>query len=182
MEFSVIDNRLLCAKRATSPNQLIKGPFQITTKWQVISLKKPLKVLPHIHTFNLLLGDEYTPTENISLSEFYINSFGYKHYLTNQIIKPEVILVNQSGKEFQASMSVTGWRETPKGKYNFMGYATNPDQGKFFFPKGTEFVAIKLKANVAVTIQHLQWEAARYYQAPNHQWSDIPPSEIVTLQ
>ncbi len=162
-------------------NQLIKGPFQLTTDWQTISLDKPLIVLPHSHSLKLLLGEQYQPIETIKTDNFYTMSHGYKHVTTNEAIKPEVILIDRSGKEFQAVMEAVGWRTTTLGDYHFLGYSTNSRQGKFFFPRGTEFVAVKLKANVAVTVQHLNWDAARYYQAPNHQWSDIHPSEIVTL-
>ncbi|GEM_PF-1397549 len=159
----------------------IEGPFVLTQEWKTIALETPLKVLPHIHTLELSLGDEYEVVTDIEMDKFYNLTYGYKNSTTQQVIKPEIILVDAHGREFRATMETMGHHKIPAGTYNFLGYGTNSDEGKFFYPKGTEFVAIKARANIEITLHHFYWRATYYYRYPDKDWSNVSASDIVNL-
>ncbi|MBX2807714.1 MAG: hypothetical protein KTR20_03700 [Cellvibrionaceae bacterium] len=165
-----------------STNQFIKGPFNLTTEWQTFRLDKPLETLPHVQILYLFLDDDYQNINDIEPTEFYITNYGYKYHSTNLAIKPEIILIDSNGREFPSYAKMIGWYKTPEGDYNFLGFGTNPNNGKFNYPKGTEIVAIKARANSPVTAPHLGWYAPWYFQNPKKTWKDVHASEVVSLE
>jgi len=164
-------------------DQLIKGAFDITTEWQTIVLDKPLETLPHSQQFEVLLNvDQHMPSNDSGINEFDIISGSFKRIADDVILNPSVILVDDQGHEFRATVISVGFRKTKLGTYHFLGYGINPKKGKFYFPKEAKFVAVKVKANTAMKVEHFYWVASQYYQAPNDKWEDTPPSKILSLK
>ena len=163
-------------------NQLVKGPFSITTEWQIIELQQPLKTSPHVQSLDILLDmDKYENVEGLPLSQYRALDFGYKRIDDSQIVKPEVILIDQKKKEYRATFDVTGVRYTKLGNYLFLGYGTS-GKGKYYFSKETEFIAIKIRANTEMMAEHLNWMAAGFFKWPDRTWEDIHPSKIVDIE
>ncbi|MGH1487167.1 MAG: hypothetical protein ACRBCI_13215 [Cellvibrionaceae bacterium] len=163
-------------------NQLIEGPFSITPEWQTIKFSNPLKSSPYIQTLEVLLKiDDYENIEGLELSQYRISYYGYKRVADSMVVKPEVILVDQKNREYRATFNVTGASYTPLGNYYLLGYGV-PGQGEYYFPQETKFVAVKIRANVEVKVEHLQWIASGYFKAPERTWADIHPNDIVDIK
>ncbi|MGH1487385.1 MAG: hypothetical protein ACRBCI_14315 [Cellvibrionaceae bacterium] len=172
------------AQDAAPTDQLIEGPFNITTEWQTIPLEKPLKTLPHVQTLEVLLDvEQYEFIETTEVgSENSIMSGRFKRLQDNMITHPDIILVTDTGSEFQPVHRSIGLAYTKKGDLRSLGFGTNPDKGKFYYPHDVKFVALKVKSNVSMTINHFRWIARHYYQAPNDKWEDVDKSKIVNLK
>ncbi|MGH1487168.1 MAG: hypothetical protein ACRBCI_13220 [Cellvibrionaceae bacterium] len=163
-------------------NQLIEGPFNLSAEWQVIRLDKPLKTSPHIQTLDVLLDiDQYEFIEGIPLSEYRVSDFGYKRIVDSIIIKPEVILIDKKNREYRVTFDVTGTHFNKLGDYFLLGYGTS-SKDKYYFPKDAEFIAVKIRANVDVKIEHLNWVSAGYFKSPERTWADVHPSKIVSIK
>ncbi|MGH1487169.1 MAG: hypothetical protein ACRBCI_13225 [Cellvibrionaceae bacterium] len=164
-------------------NQLIKGQFTIDTEWKTIELDKPLTALPHIQRVEILLDEDgYVKVGNVSKDEFNIMNSGYKQVATDAIIRPELILIDDQGKEFRATMKSIGYREVDSEFYNFLSYGTNSNKNIFYFPKDAEFVAIKLRSNVVVQAEYLYWVAPYYSRNVAKTWEDVKASKILDLK
>jgi hypothetical protein len=164
-------------------NQLIKGPFTIGPEWQTITPDKPLATLPHIQTIDLLLNpEEYQGVDITKNDEFNILNASYKQGSTGVIIHPEIILIDDQEREFRGVMKSTGYREVDDQLYNFLAYGTNSTKNIFYFPTNTKFVAIKLRTNVTMKIEHLSWVAPYYYKNPAKKWEDVNPSKILDFK
>lgn len=164
-------------------NQLIKGSFTITTEWQTIKFKKPLKTLPHIQRLELLLSmDKYEPVDDIGQSEYDIIGDSYLSIANNIPIRLEVIFIDSKGYEYEATKKAVGFGKTKEGAYHFLAYGTNPNKDKFYFAENIEFTAVKIKANTKFNLEHLFWHTPYYYKAPHDTWDDINQSEIVILK
>ncbi|MGH1487384.1 MAG: hypothetical protein ACRBCI_14310 [Cellvibrionaceae bacterium] len=174
-----------CSAQDTAPtDQLIEGPFNITTEWQVIQLKKPLNVIPQVITLETLFDiGKYTFVDSKEQNtEFSLMSDRLKRLSDNKIITPEIILIDSQKREFRPVFISVGVAYTEVGNLKALGFGTNSNIGKFIYPKGTEFIGVKIKANTKMTIDHFRWVARHYFQAPNAKWRDIDPSEIVNLK
>ncbi len=174
-----------CSAQDTSPtDQLIKGPFNVTTEWQVFQLDKPLETAPHSIKLEALFSvDQYKFVDTDEPNTPYsIMSDRLMRLSDSKITQPEVILVDSKGREFRPLFRSIATAYTDLGDFKALGFGTNTDMGKFYYPKDVVFTAVKLKSNIAMSINYLRWVAYHYYQAPNHTWSDVLPSEIVTLQ
>ena len=56
---SVLLSCTACSDSTNSPSdQIIDGPFSVTTQWQELNLKKPLKSAPYIQHIQLLSCDQ----------------------------------------------------------------------------------------------------------------------------
>ncbi len=164
------------AQREAPEDQIIEGPFSITTEWQEFTLKKPLKTNPHVQKLKILLDENsYINDEDIDIG---IISGGYKNLLNSKPLQPEVIFVDKSGKEFKTVYKSMGSSFISLGNYKFVGFGTNSKSGKFYYPPNTEFTAIKIKANIPFIAEHFWWSASWYSRAPNSKWEDIDPAEI----
>ncbi len=90
-------------------NQIIKGPFTITTEWQTIKFDQPLKTLPHIQRLETLLDmDNYEPVYNIGESEYNIIGHSYLSRVDNIPIRAEIIFIDSKGDEYIATKNVLG--------------------------------------------------------------------------
>lgn len=163
-------------------SQLIKGPFTITTEWQTIEFAKPLKTSPHIQYLDFILDKNLYEPVDIQEDEFHIVSYGYRKIGENRPIELEVILVNENKKKFRSVLGGSGTVVTKSGEYNNLSYGTNVDKGKFFYPKDTNFLYVKVRSNTEIKVEHLSWTALFYYQSTNNTWDDIHSSEIVVLK
>ncbi|MGH1487489.1 MAG: hypothetical protein ACRBCI_14840 [Cellvibrionaceae bacterium] len=163
-------------------NQLIEGPFSITTEWQTIKFDKPLKSSPHIQSLDILLDiDKYELVEGLSMSEYRVLDLSYKRLKDSVIVKPEVVLVDQQAREYRVTFDAIGTRYTKLGDYFFLGYGTSDDE-RYYFPKDAEFVSIRVRANKAMTVTHLNWIAAGYFKRPDRKWDEVHPSKIISIE
>ena len=167
----------------TAPtDQIIQGPFTLTTDWQTITFKKPLKTIPHIQYLKLLLDpDQYRSIDNIR-DDFNVTLSNYTKIGENKPIQLSAVFVDQYGRQFRPIFSVIGIGPTDLGVYKNIGFGPNSDQGKFYYPKDNEIVALKIKANMVFRVEHLSWTASNYYQRPNKTWADVHASEIVEFK
>lgn len=176
---------LACCQQTTAPtDQMIQGPFKLTTEWQTFALDKPLMVIPHIQKAQLLLPEDNYEYVTIYDSESRYVSFGkdrLKRLADHHIIKPEVILVTRQGQEFRTNHNGGGGNTHKNSEFFLtMGFGAGSKKG-IYYPEGTEFVALKMRANTSVEIPYIAWDAGRYALAPNRTWDDVHPSKIVNL-
>ena len=166
-----------CSVQQGAPeNQLIEGPFSITQQWQVFPLAKPLKTNPHVQMLEILLDESsYTYDDSI---RYGIISGGFKHLPSSKPLQPEVMLIDESGKEFKPVYKSIGTSFTPVGNYKSLGFGTNSRRDKFFYPQHTRFTAIKVRSNTPFTAEHFRWLAARYEMAPSRKWENVGPADI----
>jgi len=168
------------AQQGAPEDKMIKGPFRITSEWKTFELSNPLKTMPHIQTFNILLKmDEYIYDPSVDTGKDKIISGSYRRLSDSKTLLPEVIFIDNAGREFKATYKSIGTSITSEGEYNSLGFGNNSDLDKFFYPKDAEFRAVKLKSNTPFIAEHFWWVAYRYERAPNRKWTDIDPSEIV---
>lgn len=165
-------------------DQLIEGPFDITSSWQRIDFKKPLKTIPHVQSLNILLDTKkYKHVKaGVKNSNYSIMLDRYQSLIDGQNVEPEIILIDKIGREFKPLHTSIGVRYTSLGDYFFLGFGLSTRKGFFYYPKDVEFVAIKIRANTSVKVEHLYWIASRYYQAPNDTWNDVDPKKIIDIK
>ncbi|VAW45177.1 hypothetical protein MNBD_GAMMA04-2223 [hydrothermal vent metagenome] len=165
----------------SSHDQVIEGPYHLTTEWQTIKLDKPFITTPHIQVVEFLFPvKDYEFVEvDEPKSRYLLSNTRLKRLTDNQITKPEVILVNQHGQEFQAFYKSSGGAENEFGFFKMLGFGNNPDEGYFFYPKGIEFVALKVRANVPMEVPYIKWISRSYYQEPTATWESVHPSEVI---
>ena len=87
-----------CSSQHDAPtDQLIEGPFEITTQWQTFPLKKPLGVIPYIIKFQILLDQEiHEIVGDIPTDPYRIMNDSYKQIEGSVALTPEVILITLS--------------------------------------------------------------------------------------
>jgi hypothetical protein len=172
-----------CSQHGAPTNRLIKGPFEITTEWQTIELDRPLEVLPNIHNVDVLFEpDECIYDDDIPTGGQRIIQGGFRRRADGLVIDPEVILVEQSGREFHAFYYSNGSAFTDEGTYLGLGFGANIEQGKFFYPKGTKIVAIRVRANTTITVAHFWWVVYGYERARVRTWESIPTSKFISFE
>ncbi|AJQ96050.1 hypothetical Protein YC6258_04014 [Gynuella sunshinyii YC6258] len=165
-------------------DQLIKGPFKITDEWQTIRLDKPLETIPYMLSFDVLIDmDEYeykhiegTPDDphRLMFDSFYKMPNG-------DLIYMEIILVAISGEQFHTIYNTIGSTEVRGKSYKYLGFGTNPDLGKFYYPEGIEIVALKIRSNVPMIAEYFDWNVFGYEIAKKQTWADVDPTEIVSF-
>ena len=163
-------------------DQLIRGPFTIGPEWQTIKFDKPLSTLPHIqHIVMLLDNDAYEYLPDAPPSEFNTVYAGFKQVSTNTMITPELIFIDTEQREFRSTNASLAVGNTLVGEpLQALSYGINPRKaGKFYFPKDVEFIALKVKSNVTMRVEHFSWRAPYYYRSPGDTWDDVSPSEIL---
>ena len=177
-----------CSARAiiAPTDQLIEGPFTITPEWKIITFDKSLQTIPHVQSLQILLPQneyERVDLDVASKRPRYGELYGrFKRISDKAVIQPEVVLITTDGQEYKPLLGSLGWRNIDNVGYKFLGYNIDPATGKFFYPKGIEFMSIKIRSDINVDINHLHWSASSYYQAPNHTWNDINPSKIIEFE
>lgn len=161
-------------------DQLIKGPFFITTKWQTIKFDKPLKTLPHIQRFEILLNmNRYEAVNDIGQSEYDVIGDSYLSTENNIPLRPEVIFIDNKNYEYRATKKAVGFDKVESKEYHFLAYGTNANKGEFYFSEKIEFVAVKIKANIDFKVEGFFWYSPTYYRKPKKTWNDATPSKIV---
>ncbi len=175
-----------CSAQDTAPtDQLIKGPFYITTEWQKFPLDKPLKVIPHIQTLEVLLNiNQYNFFDNPEElnTKYSIMSDRFKRVSDGKITQPEIILIDSKNREYRTVFHTIGTAFTKEGDFKSLGFGTNVEIRKFYYPKDAIFHSIKIRANTQMTIDNFRWIARYFNRAPNYTWDDISASEIATLE
>ncbi len=172
-----------CSTYERSPaDQLIHGPFEITEDWQIIQLDKPLETIPYILSLDVLIDmNGYEIEENTPKNKYRLMSANYKRLHGDILVMPEIILLNQFGKEFRTTYKSIGSTEVRWRSYKYLGYGTNPDLGKFYYPKDTKIVALKVRANTPMTVEYFDWNVTGYEMARRQSWENVPPSKIVSF-
>lgn len=164
-------------------DQIIEGPFAVTTEWQTIKINPPLRTLPYVQELNLLIDHSlYTLAPDVPVTEYANTGTGFYLKDTDTVVTPQVIFINQHDKEFQVTFTSAGSYTTNAGAYKAMGFGLNTDTGKYYFDKDTEISAIKIKANVKMRVEHLQWISVHHYMNPNRRWDDAAPSKIQVFE
>ena len=165
-------------------DQLIAGPFTITSEWQIITFGKPLKTIPHVQSLQILLPQNEYERVNLDIKGLRYGEMSgrFKRISDNAVIQLEVVLMTSDGYEYKLLLDSLGWRDIENAGYKFLGYNTDTVAGKFYYPKGVEFISMKIRSNIDVDISHLSWSASNYYQAPNDTWDNIKPSKIITFE
>jgi len=179
---------LACCQQTAVPtaptDQTLQGPFKLTTEWQTFALDKPFMVIPHSQDVRLLLpGDDYEYVTIYGSESRYVSlpRSRLKRLADHHIIKPEVILVTRQGQEFRTSYSSRGsYTHKNFGFMMLLSFGIDSKRG-IYYPEGTEFVALKMRANTPMEIPYIEWDAGVYYRAPNRTWDDVHPSKIVNL-
>lgn len=169
------------AQDISSPEQLIIGPFKISDVWKVIHLDQPLLTVPFVQTLDMLVDmDHYHLVEtNETDTEYSITSERLMRLSDNYITQSNIILIDSKGRELPLTRRGSGVADTKKGLFRYLGHGTNSKAGKFLYPKGVKFTAIKIKSNIPITIEGFRWSVSRYYD-PRKNWDNVNPSEIFT--
>jgi hypothetical protein len=164
-------------------NKLVTGPHTIGADWQTIKFEEALETSPHIQRIEFLLNNQaYQEVDNIQKNDFNLISSGYKQLQTDELVSLEVIFIDSAGREFQATVNSVGYREINDRNYNFLAYGPNSNKGKLYFPKESVFIAVKVKSNIKIQVEHLYWVAPYYSRHPFDTWEDINTSQIVSFE
>ncbi|AJQ96049.1 hypothetical protein [Gynuella sunshinyii] len=174
-----------CSASSGSPvDQLINGPFNITDEWQTIHLDKPLETIPNVQFLDVLIdmdGYEYKHVEGTSNDPYRLMLDSFHKVSDSKLMDIEIILVTASGKEFHTTYKSNGSTELHGKHYNHLGFGTNPNLGKFIYPKGIKIVALKIRSNMPIVAEYLWWYAYKYEMLRKQTWADVDPTEIVSF-
>ncbi|MGH1487386.1 MAG: hypothetical protein ACRBCI_14320 [Cellvibrionaceae bacterium] len=143
-----------------------------------------METIPHIQELEVLLDSEkfeFINTKKPSTS-YSIMSDRLKRLSDGKITQPEIIFIDSQGREFRPVFKSIATTKIKKRSYKALGFGTNPDKGKFIYPKDVKFTKLKIKSNTNMVVSHLRWIAYHYFQAPNATWDKIAASEIVNLK
>lgn len=174
-----------CSAQDSSPaDQLVKGPIEITTEWQTIVFDKPLQASPHVQAIRLLsCNNQYSFVATSVDEQGLSRSDRFKRLADQQVVEPEII-ANDGKNEYRLSASITGYDYAgPTNGCKFVGYSLKGDEPmKLALPEGTQFVSIKIRANVPMSVDHLYWVASGYERSPNDTWDSLHPSRIIDMK
>jgi hypothetical protein len=170
----------------SSADRIIEGPFVITTQWQTIQFDKPLETIPHVQSLYLLLEHgRYDVPIDVPLSEYVViagskfhSGISFRQKETGVIVIPQVVFIDQHGKEFHTACESSASYSTKLGPFKALGFGPDSRKGKLFLDKKARIAAIRIKANTQMKVEHLLWTAVDYYKNPDSSWEDIAPSEI----
>ena len=174
-----------CSANGGSPvDQLLKGPFKITDEWQTIQLDKPLETLPYVQFLDVLINMddyEYKHISGTSDDPYRLMLDSFHKVSDSELIDIEIILVAASGKEFHTTYKSSGSTELHGKYYNHLGFGTNPNLGKFYYPKDIKIAALKIRSNVSMVAEFFWWHAYKYDMVKRQSWEDADPSKIVSF-
>lgn len=182
--FAFIVTSACSAQQKAPTDQLINGPFDISTKWQTIRFLKPLEATPQVQYLQLLFCNQQMEFINLRPDEVRTpeNSGDFKRTVDNKIFEPEVI-VHNGKKEYILSQTSSGSYYAGKAAgCLFIGYSLEGEGMEAFLPEGTQFFFAKVKANISITADHIYWHAPYYERYPNKKWSDLHPSKIINME
>ncbi|AJQ96096.1 hypothetical protein [Gynuella sunshinyii] len=165
-------------------DQILKGPFKITDEWQTIQLDKPLETLPYVQFLDVLINMddyEYKHIEGTPDDPYRLMFDSFYKVSGSELIDIEIILVAASGKEFHTTYSAFGSTELYGKYYNHLGFGTNTDLGKFYYPQGIKIAALKIRSNVSMVVEFFWWHAYKYDMVKRQSWEDADPSKIVSF-
>lgn len=170
------------AQQSALTDQLLKGPFNITTKWQTIQFEKPLKSSPYIQYVRLLSCDNSYKVENLGQdkSRGFLIAYRFQRLSDKQEIEPEVFIVAKD-KKYKLSHSLSGFDHGGIAEgCHYMGYSLYDEDG-FFIPPNMEFSSVQIRANTNMMIDGLHWHAPDYSKSPKATWENTPKSRIIKL-
>lgn len=174
------------AQDHSSADQLIKGPIEITTEWQTIPFEKPLRAAPYIQYLQFLsCNNQYNFIEvgPPDKEQYILMSDRFKRIADKQIIELEVI-ASDGKNDYRLFYSTNGYDYGgPAQGCKYVGYSLRGNElMKLTLPEGTQFISIKVRANVKMAIDHLYWVAPDYERSPNKKWSDLHSSRVIDMK
>ena len=183
---SIIFSCLACSDNSRSPtDRIIDGPFNINTQWQEFSFKTPLMPAPYLQYIQLLSCngelDIYETGKNRN-SHFFLSD-RFRRLSDKKIIEPEVKVTIDNNIYRFAMFMVSHYSNGDLKGCRAIGYRiTNlKDDFGYFLPREAEIRSILIKSNVEFQIDKLYWLAPNYWKAPDENWEDVLPSDIIDL-
>ena len=147
---------------------------------------KPLVEEPYVQEFQLLSCEQKCElaTTRFDKENYFFSGARFRRLDDGVIISPEVMVIIK-GQPYRLSLSSSGYYTGDKVNgcislgYSLYGLI---DDNTFYFPKGTQIQAVKLKANTDLTIDMIRWRAINYWRAAKgRKWENIHPSQVVDL-
>ena len=183
---SVLLSCTACSDNLSSPaDQIIDGPFLITTQWKEFTFEPHLSTAPYIQRFQLLSCDEsseitYTSIKNDS---FLYTDARFKRLSDQSIIEPEVKLIIDNKPYRFALTSSTYYSRSDLKNCIALGYrfADIGDDNGLFLSEKSKISAAIIKSNTNFIVNKFYWNAPNYWKAPDETWEDVLPSDIIDL-
>ena len=98
-----------------------------------------------------------------------------------QPIEPEII-ASDGKNNYQLSYSTNGvYTNKELDGCLFIGYSLRGKDLQRILPEGFKVTSIKVRTNVAATINKIHWSAPDHERNPNSNWSKLQHSKIINL-
>lgn len=171
----------VCWLRNKSPNDhIVEGPFEFGPTWRNILLLKPFKTSPHVHSVEILLNPELFQQVEVMDNDKTKPWIGAapKRKTDQALIFFDVEVKDRQNRWIKLHNDSIGISYTPLGNFRSIGFGHNPNTEILYYPKDLEITQLRIKSQVPVRAEHIQWIAPRYSQAPCRDWEDLNAKNI----
>ena len=156
-----------CSEDVNSPSdQIIEGPFKVTTEWQSFEFSPPLQPAPYLQYIQLVScnGDLEIYETGQDKKNYFFLSDRFRKTSDGKIVEPAVeAVINQTKHHFALARSTYFTTSALKGCIA-LGYrlANLSDEVGYFLPHNAKLTSILVKANTEFTIDKLFWRSPDY--------------------